>query len=118
MSVLTKLFRPDKSNRKGPPQHEVVVHFSYGSRNFQHVFALEDSLRMAIAQARAGEYDSHYIEEDGSEGFYYMYGPDAEKLFSAISPVLEASSFMHGATVTLHFGPQKRGTPKRVIELP
>jgi hypothetical protein len=118
MGVFSKLFGSRKSEQKGPPQHEVVVHFSYGSRNFQHVFALEDSLRIAISEARAGTYDSHYIEEDGSEGFYYMYGPDAEVLFGAIAPVLKESSFMHGATVTLHFGPQKRGTPKRVIEIP
>jgi hypothetical protein len=118
MGVLSKLFGSRKPEQKGPSQHEVVVHFSYGSRNFQHVFALEDSLRIAIAEARVGNYDSHYIEEDGSEGFYYMYGPDAEKLLLAITPILEASTFMHGATVTLHFGPQKRGTPKRVIELP
>ena len=118
MNVLTKLFGPGKTARKGPPQQEVEIHFSYGSRNFQHVFAMEDSLRMAIAEARVGEYDSHYVEEDGSEGFYYMHGPDAEALLRVIAPVLEKSTFMHGATVTLHFGPQKRGTSKRVVEIP
>jgi hypothetical protein len=118
MGVLSKLFGPRKIVRKGPPEHLVIVHFSYGSTNLQHVYALEDLLRIAISEAAAGEYEGHEVAEDGSDGFYYMYGPDAEVLYRVISPVLEASSFMRGATVTLRFGPLKRSTPQRVIQLP
>lgn len=118
MGVLSKLFGPKKHVRKGPPEHSVIVHFSYGSTNLQHVYALEDLLRNAISEAAAGEYDGHEVAEDGSDGFYYMYGPDAEALYRVISPILAASSFMRGATVTLRFGPPKRSTPKRVIQLP
>jgi N12 class adenine-specific DNA methylase len=85
---------------------------------FQHVYALEDLLRAAISEAAAGEYDGHQMDHDGSEGHFYMYGPDAEVLFRVISPVMAKFSFMHGATVTLWFGPPKRATPKRIIELP
>ena len=84
----------------------------------QHVYALEDLLRIAIAEAAAGEYDGREVADDGSDGFLYMSGPDAEALFRAITPALEASSFMRGATVTLRFGPPKWRTPKRVIQLP
>jgi hypothetical protein len=118
MGMLSKLFRSRKPARKPHPEHEVVVHFSYGSTNLQHVYALEDSLRIAISEAAAGEYDGHEVADDGSDGYFYMYGPDAEVLFRVISPVLAASSFMRGATVTLRFGPPKRRTPKRVIQLP
>jgi hypothetical protein len=118
MGVLSKLFGPRKPVRKRPPEQSVIVHFSYGSTNLQHVYALEDLLRNAISEAAAGEYDGHEVAEDGSDGFYYMYGPDAEALYRAIGPVLEASSFMRGATLTLRFGPPKRKTPKRVIQLP
>jgi hypothetical protein len=82
------------------------------------MYALEDALRHAISEAKVGEYDGHEIPGDGSEGFFYMYGPDAEALYRVISPVLAESSFMHGATVTLWFGPRARRTQKRVIELP
>jgi hypothetical protein len=118
MGVLSKLFGPRKPVRKRPPEQSVIVHFSYGSTNLQHVYALEDLLRNAISEAAAGEYDGHEVAEDGSDGFYYMYGPDAEALYRVISPVLAASSFMRGATVTLRFGPPKSKTPKRVIQLP
>ena len=118
MGVLTKLLGPRRLARKGPPEHSAIVHFLYGSTNLQHVYALEDSLRIAISEAGAGEYDGHEVADDGSDGFFYMNGPDAEVLLLVIGPVLAASSFMRGATVTLRFGPPKRGTPKRVIQLP
>jgi hypothetical protein len=108
MGVLSKLFGPRKPVRKGPPEHSVIVHFFYGSTNLQHVYALEDLLRIAISEAAAGEYDGHEVAEDGSDGFYYMYGPDEKVLYRVISPLLVASSFMHGARVTLRFGPPKR----------
>jgi hypothetical protein len=118
MGVLTKLLRPKNYSPKAAPEHTVVVHFFYGSTNLQHVYALEDSLRTAIFEAAAGEYDTYEVADDGSDGFLYMYGPDAEVLFRAISPVLAASCFMNGATVTLSFGPPTWRTPKRVIQLP
>ena len=118
MGLLSKLFGSKKSAARKPPEHEVIVHFAYGSTNFQHLYALEDVLRRAISDAAVGEYDGHETPEDGSEGFFYMYGPDAEALYRVINPFLAESSFMRGATVTLWFGPRGRKTQKRVIELP
>ena len=94
------------------------MHFSYGSTNLQHMYALEDQLRHAISDASVGEYDGHEIAVDGSDGFFYMYGRDAEVLYRVIGPILAESSFMRGATVTLWFGPRGWRTQKRVIELP
>ena len=65
-----------------------------------------------------GNYEGHDVSPDGSDGYFYLYGPDAEAIYRVISPVLAASSFMPGATVTLWFGPRKWRTPKRVIQLP
>jgi hypothetical protein len=118
MGVLSKLLRPTEAARKSPPEHAVIVHFLYGSTNLQYVYALEDLLRIAISESGAGEYDGHEVAEDGSDGFFYMYGPDAEALFRVVSPVLATFSFTRAATVTLRFGPPKRGTRKRVIHLP
>ena len=118
MGVLSKLLGTKNAARNVRPREEVIVHFSYGSMNLQHLYALEDSLRMAISEASAGEYDGREMADDGSDGTLYVYGPDAEALYRAISPVLASCPFMRGATVTLQFGPPKRKTPKRVIELP
>jgi len=65
-----------------------------------------------------GKYDGHEVADDGSDVSFYMYGPDAEALYRVISPLLAESPFMRGATVTLWFGPRKRKTQRRVIELP
>jgi hypothetical protein len=118
MRLLAKLFGWTKATEMHASEHAVIVHFSYGSTNLQYIYAMEDLLRAAISEAAAGEYDGKEVAADGSDGFFYMYGPDAETLFRAIEPVLAGSSFMRGATVTLWFGPRKRRTPKRVIQLP
>jgi hypothetical protein len=90
MRLLSKLFRSRKQLAKRPPEHAVIIHFSYGSTNLQHIFALEDQLRSVVSEAGIGEYDGHEVAEDGSDGFYYIYGPDAEALFRVISPLLAA----------------------------
>ena len=118
MGVLSKLLGTRKAVREVRPRQEVIVHFLYGSTNLQHLYALEDLLRIAISDASAGEYDGCEMADDGSDGNLYMYGPDAEALYRAISPVFAACPFMHGATVRLRFGPPKRKTPKRVIQIP
>jgi hypothetical protein len=118
VGFLSKLFRSKKTNEKDALEHSVIVHFSYGSTNLQHLYALEDLIRHAIAEAAVGEYDGHEVPADGSDGFFYMYGPDAEALYRVIAPLLAESSFMRGATVTLRFGPPKRRSPTRVIQLP
>jgi hypothetical protein len=118
MGLFDKLFGSTKPTGKHASEHVVTVHFLYGSTNLQHVYAMEDLLRHAVSEAGVGEYDGKDMADDGNDGVFYLYGPDAEALFRAINPVLAESSFMRGATVTLWFGPQKRRTPKRVIQLP
>jgi hypothetical protein len=118
MGLLSKLFGSRSAAKAVPSQQEVEVHFAYGSTNFQYVYALGDKIQLAIAEAKVGEYDGHALPADGSEGRYFVIGPDAEAIFKVIAPVLEASPLMRGATVTLHFGPRRRRTPKRVIKLP
>jgi hypothetical protein len=118
MGLLSKLFGSKNSAKNGAPEQEVEVHFEYGSTNFQYVYALGDQIQLAIKEAKVGEYDGHALPADGSEGRYFVYGPDAEAIFKVIEPVLAASPLMSGATVTLHYGPRGWRTPKRVIKLP
>ena len=118
MGLLSKLFGSRNAAKDGASEQEVEVHFAYGSTNFQYVYALGDEIQTAIAEAKVGEYDGHAIPADGSDGRYFIYGPDAEAIFKVIAPVLEASPLMRGATVTLRYGPRRWGTPKRIIKLP
>lgn len=117
MGMLSKLFGSTKSQGNGAHEHAIIIHFTYGSTNLQHVYALEDEMMRAISDAGAGEYDGHEVAQDGSDGFFYMYGPDAEALYRVISPLLAEYPFMRGAKVTLRFGPRRPWTPKRVFHL-
>jgi len=118
MGLLPKFLQSKRGNQTAAREHSVIVDFYYGSTNLQHLYALDDSLRRAISESGAGRYDGYDVAGDGSKGAYFMFGPDAEKLLQLILPLLNDSCFMNGASVTLWFGPKKRSTPKRVIELP
>jgi hypothetical protein len=99
------------------PEHAVIVYFNYGSTDLQPLFALEDKLEQAISAANAGEFDGNEVAVDGSDGYLYMYGPDADKLFEAVRPVLESSSFMKGAAVTKRYGPPEDGIREVVVRI-
>jgi len=92
-----------------PAEQAVIVQFRYGSTNLDALFSAEDRLEAAIAAAKAGEFDGHEIAMDGSDGTFYMYGPDADQLYRAVEPVLKAIPFMTGAVVTRRYGPPQDG---------
>ncbi len=89
--------------------HALIVSFRYGRRDLAALREVEARLEEAIKAAGAGEFDGDEIAVDGSDGSLYMYGPDADRLFAAVRPVLEATSFMRGATVRLRYGPPSGG---------
>jgi hypothetical protein len=63
---------------------------------------LEERLQIAIAHARAGEFDgSEFVD---GEVFLYAYGPDADQLFRAMRPVLTAFASRPGQAL-LRYGP-------------
>lgn len=100
-----------------PPmnEHAVVVHFAYGSKDLTKLFALEDELEKAILAAGAGEFDGDEVATDGSDGYLYMYGPNADRLLEVIKPILEKTSFMHGAKAKLRYGPPQAGSKEQII---
>ncbi|MDN3352911.1 hypothetical protein [Actinomadura sp. DC4] len=76
-------------------EHAVIVHIElgddrYGSEDERAtVRTLETALRVAIAEADAGEFDGN--EFGGGEAVLYAYGPHAGDLFTAMEPALRAS---------------------------
>ena len=99
------------------PEHAVIVNFSYGSTDLSRLFELEGRLEEAIAAAEAGEYDGNEIAADGSDGTLYMYGPDGDRLFQAVEPILKATPFMNGAKVTVRYGPPADGVPEKEVTI-
>lgn len=90
-------------------EHAVIVHFQYGSTDLDPLFALEEELEQAIESNEVGEFDGNEVATDGSDGYLYMYGPDADALFAIVKPILESSSFMKGAIARLRYGPPEDG---------
>jgi hypothetical protein len=98
-----------------PVEQVVIVHFQYGSTDLSRLFALQDRLEGAISSAKVGDFDGNEIAEDGSDGYLYMYGPDADKLFDAVLPVLKSANFMKKATVTRRYGPPDKDVREVVV---
>ena len=101
-----------------PEEQAVIVHFHhYGSTDLTRLFALEDRLEKAIGAAHAGEYDGNEIATDGSDGSLYMYGPDADRLFDVIRPILEAEHFTRGADVVKRYGAPGDGVREAKLKI-
>jgi hypothetical protein len=98
-------------------EHAVIVHFDYGSQDLERLFELEDQLERAIEAQGVGEFDGNEIAVDGSDGTLYMYGPDADRLFAAIRPVLVATTAVRNAVATLRYGPPADGVREQKVKI-
>ncbi len=99
----------------------VIVEFQSESQDIEQFYELEDELEDAFASNDIGKYDGHELETDRIAGKLYIYGPDANVLFSTVKPLLEKASFMSGALVTQRFGNADDDNANEittVIELP
>ncbi len=121
MGILKKIFGKETSELEGQnePEHAVIVHFQYGKgkTDLQPIFDLEDELEQAINNAGVGEFDGNDIAADGSDGYLYMYGPDADQLFLSVHHVLESSDFIKGAIVKLRYGPPEDGVEEKQFKI-
>ncbi len=98
-------------------EQAVIVNFTYGIQGLDTLFALEDKLEEIMEKEKVGDFDGNEIAMDYSDGTLFFYGPDAEKLFAAIKPVLLQTDFMKDATVTLRFGPPEEGVKEITFDL-
>ncbi len=101
-------------------EHCVQVIFPFTGSDLKPVFALENALRAAIAQSNVGEFDGN--EVGGGEAVLYMYGPDADALYTAITTVLRAAELAVDGVVVRRYGPPQEGvretkTPVRQLSV-
>ncbi len=115
MGFLQRIFGKQSEVVAKPVEHAIIVHFQYGSTDLTNLFAIEDVLETALADAQVGELDGNEVATDGSDGYLYMYGSDADRLFAVISPILKSCDFMKGACVTLRYGPPSDGVQQRSV---
>ncbi len=90
-------------------EQAVIIEFDYGLDEDESFYDLSDKLRVLVEESGLGEYDGHEMAIDNSDGSFYLYGPDAKKLYEVIKETIEKTPFMNGANVMLRFGPPKVG---------
>jgi hypothetical protein len=126
MSILKRLFGASSSKVKASddkpppeePQQAVLVHLC-GTGLPDDVYescdlaTIEDQLTEVISQQALGEFDGN--EVGPTESTLFMYGPDAERLFAAIEPVLRGYPLCQRARVEIRRGGP--GAPTRVVRL-
>jgi hypothetical protein len=114
MNFFSNLF---KKNAPQPEQQAVIIHFQYGLNDLAPLFALEEQLETSINSAQVGEFDGNEIAVDMHDAYLFMYGPDAEKIFQVILPVIQSAPFMNGASVKLRYGPPQDGVQEKVVNI-
>ena len=98
-------------------EHAVIVYFDYKKPDLKPLHKLADTLEKIINDHSVGEYDGHEMAVNYNDGILYMYGPNAETLFKAIKPVLEATDYMQGAIAKLRFGPHEDGVKEIEVQI-
>lgn len=108
MGLMDWLRRRRKPADRTESLQAVIVEIPLGGAEFgreeQHaqVRALGDRLEDELQSAGAGEFDGD--EFGGGACTLFMYGPDADRLFEVIEPVLRQTSLAAGAVVTKRRG--------------
>jgi hypothetical protein len=90
-------------------QQAVIIEFNYGLEKDEPFYDLSEKLRIVVGESGLGEYDGHEIAMNNSDGSFYLYGPDAKKLYELVKDTIEKTSFMAGANIRLRFGPLEDG---------
>ena len=98
-------------------EQAVIVHFDYAADSLDPLHDLEEQLEEAIAEAGVGEFDGNEIAVGLSDGSLYMYGPDADALFTVARPLLAAAGCLRNARATLRYGPPQDGVRERVVAI-
>ena len=96
-------------------EQALIVHFNYGLRDLKRLFELEDKLEAAISKAGVGQYDGNEVASDGKDGYLYMYGPNVDRLFEVVRPILESTPFLRGAQAKKRYGPPTLGVGESTV---
>jgi hypothetical protein len=89
-------------------EQAVIIHLPMKGGKFgapadhEAVIALEERVEKAIADASVGEFDGD--EFGGDKCVLFMYGPDADRLFALVEPILKAAPIASGGYAVKRYG--------------
>jgi hypothetical protein len=90
---------------KGQPvEQAVIVYFHNNRKDWADFFDLEAEISNAINAKGVGAYDGNELATNYTDGRMYLYGPDADKLFAAVSPYLRTTKVLKDIEVKLRYG--------------
>ena len=122
MGIFSKTKKQEIAAAKPAPQaaveHAVIVQFNFPSGDLKKIIEVEDQLAKALEETGAGELDGNEIALDGRDNLFYLYGPDADKLYEAIEPVLLSLEMLSQARVLLRYGPPSLDTRQKTVTVP
>ena len=84
--------------------HGVIVSFNQPLPYPDKLYETGEAFAQVIENANVGIYDGHGSAEDDSFGDYFMFGPDADKLFEVIKPIIDLNAFFKGGSVFIRYG--------------
>jgi len=116
MNVFAKFF--GGKAKQSLPEQAVIVYLDAQSLpdavyEEHDLSTLEEQLEQALNATRAGSFDGN--EFGPGVVTLYMYGPDAERLFSVVETPLRAYPLCAGAKVVVRRGGP--GSPERMLVL-
>ena len=85
------------------------------SIDLQSLATLEDRLIQAIGDAKAGEFDGNQF--GANEVTLFAYGPDADRLYAAMEPILRAFPARPAQVLVRYGGFQDDQAPQHLIDL-
>jgi hypothetical protein len=100
-----------------PKQEALLIHLKLSDGKFgtksegDALFALERELEADIAKVKGGDFDGNEFGE--GECVFFIYGPDADKLFSSVEARLKSSPLSKGGWAIKRYG---RATDANVKE--
>jgi hypothetical protein len=92
------------NQQKEPSNHLLIIQFFYGIEDISELHQLEDKLRLLLIENEVGSYQGHEISLDFGDGYLFLIGEDAAKIYECIKPLLESYYFMDKSIATLRNG--------------
>src|ERR1700759_2954820 len=104
MQIRCRRRKKQRLNNEVEGEQGVIIEFNYGLEQDEPFYELSEKLRVLVDKSGLGYYDGHEMNLDNSDGSFYLYGPDAKKLYEAVKKTIEQTPFMTGANITLRLG--------------